>query len=446
MRTIKVVTNKTFEKYIDYLARKEKFESMHRFGRCKFEGQFDDLELDDITTDVKEPTQGEINNAIRELDIFDDVAAKVNATDVGVGSDGKLRILDFDDEPSTNKSSKPSDEVDARISGLDYDNKSSKGSRGRGRSKKSNADNIPVIGELDYDDKGKEVTKKKSNIGGVIGALDYDDDIDVSKVAASIDDVYKCLSSEDVTVVKSMIKRYASDITDEEKIKDVMLIHATNLNLSCLKVMCGDMDTKLTKKEKELEFIDKDEIDKTLRNFRKIASELTGANNTYGLIPNAIVSCTSDDGNQTACQNVVDFLKEWCKLPIIPLYVRGAMIRHCYSLAKYLFKEVGNVLPLDILTGPKGLINRMKELNDIPIGFQDDLLTSIAENKNISSNILGDLVINMAKNGNEDGIDSIFNSLTEKKATWVRDYVEDTDLLAFQTLQDLGWAEEDDDE
>ena len=426
MRTIKVVTNESFEKYIDFLNRKEKYESLHR-GR-KFEDRWDTLDLDDITSDVKAPSDSEVNAAVCELDLFDDVAIKAGAGDVEVGAGGKLRLLDLDDEPA--KKSK-SDKGDDRVRSLDLDDEP-KGSR---RSKKiDDADDVPAIGDLDYDEKGADVKKKKSNVGA-IGALDYDDDIDTSKVAASIEDVYTCLAGSDVKVVKGMIKRYAADITDENKIKEVMLVHATNLNLECLRVVCGDMKVTLTAKEKELGFIDRDDIKEALNRLKKIAHKLTGENNTYGLIPNAIVACTPD--KQTQCVNVIDFLKVWCDLPVFPIYFRGAMIRHNYDLAKYLFEELEHKLPIDILTGAKGLLNRMKQLDDIPAGLMNDIVDAIASNKQLNFSMLGDLAISLLRSDNKKAVKSLLSGVSENKENMIRDYVDDEDAASSEKLSKI---------
>ena len=85
----KVVTNESFETYIDYLSR-------YRGRGKRFEDRWDSLDLDDITTDVNVPSEVEVDDAVRELDLFDDVAVKTGADDVYVGSDGKLRLLDLD--------------------------------------------------------------------------------------------------------------------------------------------------------------------------------------------------------------------------------------------------------------------------------------------------------------------------------------------------------------
>lgn len=447
MRNIKVITNESFEKYIYFLARKAKFESRNRRFN---EDRWDSLDLDDITTDVKAPSDSEVKDAVRELDLFDDVAIKTGAGDVDVAGDGKLRLLDLDPEGNTNKKSNEPDR-DRRTAGLDFDDSPKKkdepkplplGRRARQDARlrelaKQQADarsKEEPVRVLDFDDAVPEAPKKKSNVGA-IGALDYDDDIDTSKVAASIEDVYTCLASSDVKIVKAMVKRYAGDITDENKIKEVMLVHATNLNLECLRVVCGDMKVVLTAKEKELGFIDRAEIKNALERFKLIASKLTGANNTYGLIPNAIVACTPD--KQTKCVNVVDFLRVWCDLPLIPLYFRGSMIRHNYDLARYILNEIDNKLPLDILTGAKGLLNRMKQLDDIPSALMSEIAGAIAANRQVSSTILGDLIISLINNKDTKTVKTIMSTVTDSKAEMIRDYVEDNDAAAWQKLEKI---------
>lgn len=418
MRKLRVVTNETFERYIDFLVKKEKFESKHR--RIKFEDRFSDLDLDDITADVTAPTDGEIDSAVRDLDLFDDIAIKTGAKDVEVGGDGRLRLLDFD-EPVKSKSSK-SDKGDARTAGLDLDPKGAK--------EKDHPEDDRTR-ELDFDDKGAANSSDKSNVGA-IGSLDYDDDVDTSNVAASIEDVYAALASDDPNTVKSIIKRYAPDIKDKNKIRDAMLVHATNLNLPCLRVLCGDMKIVLTAKEKKLGYVDRDDIKAALERLKNVARTLTGANNTYGLIPNAVVSCTPD--NQVKCMNVIDFLKEWCELPIIPLYFRGAVIRHCYDLANYLLDEIGGTLPLDILTGSKGLLNRMKSLDDMPSSLMSKIAVAIAGLKAISSSQLGDLVIACINNGDTKSVKKIMGSVSAAKEDMIVDYVDEVDAAASQAL------------
>ena len=399
MYRINVITNESFERYLDLLNRRDRFESIRR--RLRREGRFDNLDLDDITADISAPTDGEIDDAKRELDLFDDIAIKTGASDVKVDVDGQLRLLDLDPIGSPVHKHKEDDK----------------------------------FRDLDFDETGKKVSKSKSNIGNAIGSLDYDDDIDTSDVAASIDDVYACLSSDDPRTVSAMIKRYSVDIKDRDKIRDAMLVQATNLNLPCLKILCGDMDIKLTAKEKKLGFIDESDISAALDRLNAIASSLTGANNTYGLIPNAIVACTQE--SQIDCMNVVDFLKERCDLPIMPLYFRGAMIRHCYDLASYLYDEIDGDLSLDIFTGPKGLINRMKQLDDIPQQLMIKIASSFIKLKSVKSDIIGDMIIAMSRSGGKRPIKMIFDTLSDYKREFVIDYIDDTDTSVMDTITSL---------
>ena len=399
MYRINVITNESFERYLDFLNRRDIFESRRR--KLKREGRFDNLDLDDITADINVPTDSEIDDAKRELDLFDDIVIKTGASDVKVDVDGQLILLDLDPVGSPVRKHKEDDK----------------------------------FRDLDFDETGKKVSKSKSNIGNVIGSLDYDDDIDTSEVAASIDDVYACLSSDDPRTVSAMIKRYSVDIKDRDKIRDAMLVQATNLNLPCIKILCGDMDIKLTAKEKKLGFIDESDISAALDRLNAIASSLTGANNTYGLIPNAIVACTQE--SQIDCMNVVDFLKEWCGLPIMPLYFRGAMIRHCYDLASYLYDEIDGDLSLDIFTGPKGLINRMKKLDDIPQQLMIKIASSFIKLKSVKSDIIGDMIIAMSRSGGKRPIKLILDTLSDYKREFVIDYIDDTDSSAMDVVTSL---------
>ena len=399
MYRINVITNESFERYLDLLNRRDRFESRRR--KLKYEGRFDNLDLDDITADITAPTDGEIDDAKRELDLFDDIAIKTGASDVKVDVDGQLTLLDLDPVGSPVRKHKEDDRYR----------------------------------ELDFDETGKKVSKSKSNIGNAIGSLDYDDDIDTSEVAASIDDVYACLSSDDPRTVSAMIKRYSVDIKDRDKIRDAMLVQATNLNLPCLKILCGDMDIKLTAKEKKLGFIDESDIIAALDRLNAIASSLTGENNTYGLIPNAIVACTKE--SQIDCMYVVDFLKEWCDLPIIPLYFRGAMIRHCYDLASYLYDEIDGNLSLDIFTGPKGIIHRMEQLDDIPQQLMMKIASSFIKLKLVKPAIIGDMIIAMSRSGGKRSIKMILDKLSDYKREFVIDYIDDTDPSAMDVVTSL---------
>lgn len=439
----KVVTNESFETYIDYLSRCR--------GRGKrFEDRWDSLDLDDITTDVNVPSEVEVDDAVRELDLFDDVAVKTGADDVYVGSDGKLRLLDLDPDGNKNKKSSEPD-IDRRTAGLDFDDEPKKNDWRKslpiGRRARADAmfkylakqqadarnarDKEEPVRELDLDEKGADVKKKKSNVGA-IGALDYDDDIDTSNIAATIEDVYTALASEDARTVKAMIKRYAGDITDNKKISEVILAHAVKLNYESLRVMCGDMKVVLTAKEKELGFINRADIKDALTRFKTIASKLTGENNTYGLIPNAIVSCSPED--QTKCINIIDFLITWCELPLMSIYFRGAVTRHLYDVADFLLDEMPDVkFNEDFLAGRRGLLTRVKNYDDVP----KKLIERIAERidtKKLSSSIIGDFVIMCLSNNNNKAVKKVFDACSENKREMIIGYVDDNDVSAYQKL------------
>lgn len=414
----RIVTNESFEKYIDY---------MNRGRGCRFEDRWDSLDLDDITADVKPPSDSEVNAAVRELDLFDDAAIKTGAKDVDVAGDGRLRLLDLDEEPVKNKSNKQQD--DLRYRELDLDDK--------GQVKNLKSDEVDDrVRELDYDDKGADIKKKSHNIGDVIGALDYDDDVDMSNFAASIDDVYTALASNDHRIVKAMIKRYANDIDDVERIKEIMLMHAVRLNYECLRALCGDMKITLLSKEKELGFIDRSDIKDALERFKKIASTLTGANNTFGLIPNAIVSC--DQANQINCVNIIDFLVTWCELPLISLYFRGAMTRKLYDVALFILNELPeNSIDVGLLVGPTGLLTRVKNYDDIPKNLLKQLCNKILNNGGIKkwpSRIIGDMLILCMRNRDYSLIKDI--NFESNKGTMIANYVKDNDAAMWEELKD----------
>jgi hypothetical protein len=407
----KVYTNESFDNYILKLSSKRD---------RKFEDRWDSLDFDDVTPKVDIPSDSEVNAAVRELDLFDDVAAKTGAQDVEVGSDGKLRLLDLDDAKVVKQ--KEADK-DARAAGLDLDDK--------GKTVKVKDDGEPAR-ELDLDDgKEVEISGKKSNVGA-IGSLDYDDDIDTSRIAASIADVYTALKSDDPKIVKAMIKRYAADIKDENEIKEVLLNHAIKLNLDCLRAMCGDMKVVLTAKEKNLGFIDRADIKEALDRFKKIAAKLTGDSNTYGLMPNAIVSCNPED--QIKCINIIDFLKTWVGLPIVTIYYRGAMVKKCYDLAKFLYDDLGKgSMGLGLLTGHRGLLTRIKQYDDVPKKCLDDIAKEI--DPEYRSNVIGDFWILCANNKYNKPIKN--NKLSENKLNLVLDYIDDNDMAAMQKIEKI---------
>lgn len=405
-------TNESFERYVNYIS----------LGK-KFEGRWDTLDLDDVVATIDIPSDAEVDSSIRKLDFVDDVVDKHDSS-IEVGSDGKIRELDYDDKGDDSKSNRSAKTNTVRS--LDLDDK--------GKTVSSN-DTTDAIGTLDYDDKGKDVSVNKSNVGA-IGSLDYDDDVDVSDIAASIDDVYVGLTSDDVRRVKKLIKRYAVDLKNEDRLKEIMLTHAIKLNYECLKVMCGDMQIKLTAKEKDLGFIDREDIKDALDQFKKIASKLDGNGNTYGLIPNAIVQCSSED-DQIKCANIIDFLITWLDLPVFPIYVRGAITRKLYSIADICLSNIPDYsIKPELLTGRKGLLTRVKDFTDIP----KDVITKLfskSVNKSTPSKVVGDLVILSANNNVPDvakDIASIFGK-NSGVFTMISNYIEDVNSSAYNKVK-----------
>ena len=414
---VKLFTNESFEKYIDRITSGKKFED-----------RWDTLDLDDAAADIDIPSDDEVNAAVRELDLIDDIANKTGS-DVDVDSSGRIRILDLDDEPARRRHY--DDPRDSRIRSLDLDDpKSHRDRYGRRYVDPDSNDEKGV--ELDFDDDGKKVKDKKSNLGS-LGMLDYDDDVDTSNMAASIEDVYTGLTSSDPNVVKSLIKRYANDITDTQKIKEILLAHAVKLNYDSLKALCGLMTVRLSQREKELGYIDKDDVKEALTRFSNIAKTLTGENNTYGLIPNAIASCGPND--QTKCANIVDFLHTFLDLPVSPIYFRGAVVKKLYNVARLLLNELGGKIPSETLTGKRGLFARTKDYKDIPPWLLEQMAPSIISKKT-PTNVIGDFVILNANNGNKGIADVLVNNLGKEssKLQFVLDYIDDTDEDIYKEL------------
>lgn len=405
----KVYTNKTFESYINRL-----------YSNKKYEDRYDTLDLEDITADdVEIPSDDEVNAAVRELDLFDDVAAAVGATDIG-NKGGELRILDFDDKGKSTTNRDGDRPLD-----IDFDDV--------GNNVADNDDGDAL--EIDLDDKGKAVRSRDSGLGS-LGMLDYDDDIDVSNVVASIDDVYTALMSDDASVVKSMIKRYAPDIKDAGKIKNAMLAQAIKLNISALKPLCGVMNTALSPEEKELRYIDEEDINDALSRFNKIATKLTGENNEYGLIPNAIVSC--EPNTQTLCMYVIRFLNKELGLPILPIYFRGAVLKKCYALAKFLYNKLPDgSIDEGLLTGARGLLTRIKNQEDVPDDIVQ-LIVKAAVDKKMPSRIIGDALILALRNNSNKAFNYIRDNINfdSSKGDAVIDYVDGNDAVAYEILKD----------
>lgn len=423
MKRIRLYTNEGFVRYIA------------KFGKfTRNEDRWDSLDLDDITTDVQAPSQGEINSAIRELDLLDDAAIETGSTptvDPGTG----IIELDFDDKKPKKKPGRPSkklkmksDDDSSPVRTLDLDSEPAK-------NVKSSDLAGDGVRELDFAPDAA-VSTKDSNIGGAIGNLDYDDDVDTSTLVASIEDVYTGLASPDGEIVQGLIKRYANDLTDAERLKEIMLTHAVQCNYDSLRAVCGDMRISLTAKEKELGYINKADVDQVLKKLRKLARSLTGANNTYGLIPNAIANCNPN--NQIDCINIVDFLHEILGMSLQPIYYRGAFLLHCYDLANYILDELEDELSVDLLFGKKGLFRRAAKFTDIPDSAMQNLIKKALVNfKNTRSSDLADLIVvcmNYPSCINTIKKSINFNSV---KGELILNYLEDNDMLTEAQLNTL---------
>lgn len=412
---MRLVTNKLFEAYIALKSRKRKFED-----------RWDSLDLDDVTTNVETPSDSEVDAAVRELDLVDDAIIdggerKVKANgDIEV--DNRMASLDIDDPAprKTKSKSNTPDTADARTMGLEIDDNPS-------AEKEHPEDDWRL--DYDLDDKSSVSSNSTdSEFDNAIGKLDYDDDVNTDSIVASVEDVYTAMASDNGETVKGLIKRYGKELTDVERLKEIMLAHAVNGNYNSLRAVCGDMTISLTEREKELGYIDPSEVSRTLKRLRKIARSLTGENNTYGLIPNAIANCTPE--TQVNYINVVDFLHEFLGIPVFPLFYRGAITLHCYDMASYLYDELPEGFIDDKLVfGKNGLALRIQNYNDAPEDIMVNVVKSIVpDNRKAarmnSSNLA--LLFNCCASN-----DKAFNMLMGRlrgasaKAALVYDYLED---------------------
>ena len=425
MKKLKLYTNEAFSRLVakDYV------------GFRKNEGRWDSLDLDDLTTDINVPTQGEIDSAIRELDLVDDAVINTGATP-SVDNTGAIE-LDFDDKKPKKKPGRKSkklkmqldDDTIQAVGELDFDDK--------------DADDKPSdaydgVRELDLDN-GKDTISKRDSKFGAIGKLDYDDDINADSIVATVEDVYIGLASSDGDVVQGLIKRYASELDDSEKLKEIMLTHAVQGNYDSLRAVCGDMRITLTPKEKELGYIDKAEVDKALKKLRKLARSLTGANNTYGLIPNAIANCKLND--QLNCINIVDFLYEILGIPLQPVFYRGAFLMHCYDLADYLLEELGDdALSTELMFGKNGLVKRASSFNDVPDRTLKVLSSTVLSSSNVKrlkSKDLSEFIVMYFNCGGSISELKKMIDFSSTKGELIIDYIEDNNLLSENVTQQL---------
>ena len=121
----------------------------------------------------------------------------------------------------------------------------------------------------------------------------------------------------------------------------------------------------------------------------------------------------------------------------MPIYFRGAMTRKCYDLAKYLMDELPNEsITVDLLTGPKGLLTRIRQYGDIPKGILVTLVNKTVT-KRTPSKVIGDIVIICVNNGYKEIANQI-NSLIDfnsNKGQMVVDYIEDENEAAYNAIK-----------
>ena len=106
-------------------------------------------------------------------------------------------------------------------------------------------------------------------------------------------------------------------------------------------------------------------------------------------------------------------------------------------MASYLYEEIDGDLSLDIFTGPKGLINRMKKLDDIPQQLMIKIASSFIKLKSVKSDIVGDMIIAMSRSGGKRSIKMILDTLSGYKREFVIDYIDDTDSSAMDVVTSL---------
>lgn len=426
---VKVFTNKTFEKYIN----KTNY-------RRKYEDRWDSLDFDDIAN-IDVPSNSEVDQAVSNLSDVDKIALKTGADDLVVDNDGKIRLLDLDDIGK--KPRKKIARKDNRFATLDLDAGKKQRKKRTGKDDRfatldlddSDYTDDQQLGksnryaDLDMDDAGSGETSGSSGIGA-IGILDYDDDVSTDNIIATIDDVYIALSSDNPKVVESIIKRYANDITDKSRAVEVLLAQAVKINYDCLRILCGDMKVSFTTKEKQLNYCTKEEVTRRLNWLKSIASTLSGVGNTYGLIPNAIVSCSKSQ--QTDCINLIDFLISWCNLPLLPVYFRGSVSRKLYDVARFILDELpAGSLSRDIVSGNKGLFARIIQHADIPKALLSDIIAK-SINKRLPIETIGDATIVCIKNNFKAGLKQIDDTIDFEsyKGDLVIEYIDDSDAVA----------------
>lgn len=96
-----------------------------------------------------------------------------------------------------------------------------------------------------------------------------------------------------------------------------------------------------------------------------------------------------------------------------------------------------NIFSRSISAGPKGLINRMKQLDDIPQWLMIKIASSFIKLKSVKSDITGDMIIAMSRSGGKRSIKMIFDALSDYKCEFVIDYIDDTDPSVMDIITSL---------
>jgi hypothetical protein len=236
------------------------------------------------------------------------------------------------------------------------------------------------------------------------GEVEFDDMEDQSfdetpAISTSVTNrIYDALMSDDSQIVKSTIKRRASDITDKNKIMNAMLTHAANSNIACLKPLCGDMEVDLTDDEKKYDLVDVREVKKLLAKLKNLATSLTDENT--GLLASAIDNCNVNTQGQ--CMYVVRYLNRKCGLPVSMQHFKEAVIRKCYNLAQYLYNNAVDTLDDDLLVELLMFIKDEQVPDEIIKVIMDNAITNQA-----STDVFA-LILAYALNNDDD---DLFNNV-----------------------------------
>lgn len=250
-----------------------------------------------------------------------------------------------------------------------------------------------------------------------------DDDTLASDYFTNLNDVYKALESDDSNDIEHAIKEFANDITNKQKIQNVLLAHAANANISALKLLFGDSNIKLTPDETYVYGISDRDVSAMCDRFKNIAQRLDGEN---GLIAQVVNNCRPE--TQMAYMYIIRYLMKKFNMPIEMYHFINAIKNKCYNLATYLY---GKLDLIDVFT----LDELLPYIDELP----DELLNLIIDDLNNKESIdeLGQLFIYALKND-----DKLFNTIKTKVGIRtpfgkrLTQYVKDNDKEASEILSD----------